>query len=220
MRPGLAAGLVEEGGDLILEAAAGRGSGVGGVAGGGSQAGGQFEGFAGFGKSHLVRVVGIHGFEAALGGIEERFGQGVLALAEGLGALGGIEELLALEVAFGLDVLAGEVSGASFDAAAPIEVTGPAADGAVADADLSGGGGEAAFRAELEVSAEGFEGAVGLALGLGEGEGRGLEVAGRRLQVFAAGDAGGRSGRLMVNWLAKRATRWAPRIWRPRRGLW
>ena len=172
----LATGLVEEGGELILEATTGRGSGVGGVAGGGSQAGSQFEGFAGIGKGHLVRVVGIHDFEMALGGIEEGFGQGGLALAEGSGALGGIEELLALEFAFGLDVLAGELSGAGFDAAAPVEVTSPAADGAVADADFSADDGVAALGAEFEVGAEGFEGAVGLAGGLGEVGRGGLRV--------------------------------------------
>ncbi len=168
MRAGLAAGLVEEGGELILEAAIGQGSGVGGDTGGGSQAGGQFEGFAGVGKSHLVRIVGIHNLEMALGGIKERLGQGALALAEGFGALGGVKEVLTLEVAFGLDVLTSELSGTGFDAASPIEVTSPAADGAVADADFSGNGRVAAAGAELEVSAKGLEGAIGLAFGLRE----------------------------------------------------
>ena len=139
-----------------------------------AKTGRDFEGFAGVGKAHLVRVARIHAFEVLLGGLEESFGQGVLAVAEGFGAGGGIEKLLALDGAGGFGVLPGELSGVVFDAAAPIEVTGPAFDGAEGGTDFSADGGVAALGAEFEVGAEGLEGAVGLAGGLGEARRGGL----------------------------------------------
>ena len=133
-----------------------------------AKTGRDFEGFAGVGKAHLVRVARIHDFEVPLGGIEEGFGQGILAVAEGFGAGGGVEKLLALDGAGGFGVLPGELSGVVFDAASPIEVTGPAFDGAEGGADFPADGGIAALGAEFEVGAEGFEGAIGLAGGLRE----------------------------------------------------
>ena len=90
-----------------------------------------------------------------------------MAVAEGFGAGGGIEKLLALDGAGGFGVLLGELSGVVFDAASPIEVTRPAFDGAEGGPDFSADGGVAALGAEFEVGAEGFEGAIGLAGGLG-----------------------------------------------------
>ena len=166
---GFAVGLVEQGGKMVAQGATISGSRVVCIAGNlAAKTGRDFEGFAGVGKAHLVRVARIHVFEVALGGIEEGFGQDVLAVAKGPGAGGGIEKLLALDGAGGFGVLLGEVSGVVFDAASPIEVTGPAFDGAEGGADFSADGDVAALGAELEVGAEGFEGAVGLAFGLGE----------------------------------------------------
>ena len=166
---GFAVGLVEQGGKMVAQGATIPARRVVCIAGNlAAKTGRDFEGFAGVGKAHLVRVARIHAFEVLLGGLEEGFGQGVLAVAEGFGAGGGIEKLLALDGAGGFGVLLGELSGVVFDAAAPIEVTGPAFDGAEGGADFSANGGVAAFGAELQVGAESLEGAGGLAGGLRE----------------------------------------------------
>ena len=141
-----------------------------------AKTGRDFEGFAGVGKAHLVRVARSHAFEVPLGGIEEGFGQRVLAVAKGPGASCGIEKLLAMDGGFRFGVLLGKLSGVVFDAAPPIEVAGPAFDGAEGGADFPAAGAVAALGAEFEVGAEGFEGAVGLAGGLGEARRGGLRV--------------------------------------------
>ena len=80
---GFAVGLVEQGGKMVAQGATISGSRVVCIAGNlAAKTGRDFEGFAGVGEAHLVRVAGIHVFEVPLGGIEEGFGQGVLAVAE------------------------------------------------------------------------------------------------------------------------------------------
>jgi len=166
----IAEDLIEQGGELLLQAASWNG-GVG-RAGGGlvSEPGSDFQSFASVGEAELVQVVRVHIFEKVLGGIEEGFGQDVLAVAEGFGAGRGIEAVFAIDDTFDFGSLLDELGGAGFDAAAPIEITGPAFDGAEGDADFAADGSVTTTGTELPVRAEGFEGAVGFAAGLREVE--------------------------------------------------
>jgi len=162
---------------LIAEAARGRGGIIGEAAGGLlTDTGSDFQAFAGIGKAHQVQVVDIDTFKIAFGGVEHGFGQVVLTVAEGFGPGGTIEEVLTMHSAFDLDELPGGLSGARINATAPVEIIGPALNGAIGRANLSAHGGIAAFRTEFEVNAEGFEGAVGFAFSLGEEWGGGLRV--------------------------------------------
>jgi hypothetical protein len=149
--------LVEQGGELIAQ---GLGRGVRGVVVTGrllTEAGSDFQGFAGIGETHQVQIVGIRLFEVTLGGVEDGLGQVVLTVAEGFGSGGGIEELLTLHRVFGLDVLLGGMSSAGLDATAPVEIMGPSLDGAQAATNGPGDGGIAALGAQLEVKAEDFD---------------------------------------------------------------
>ena len=130
--------------------------------------GSDFQGFAGVGKAHQVEVVTVHVFEITLGSVEEGFGQVVLTVAQGFGAGSRIEEFFTLHGAFGFGILLRPASGAGFDATPPIEVMGPAFDGAQGGADFSADGRIAAPGTEFEVGAEGFGSAGGFAFGLRE----------------------------------------------------
>jgi len=169
-RRGFRTHLIEQPGELIAQVARRGGGGVGFGTSGCllAQPGGDFQGLAGIGEAHLVEVAIFQAIEIAFGGIEDGLGEGVLTRAEGLGASGGIEEGFATDEGFGFSVLLRTVSGLGLEATAPIEVGSPPFDGAQGDADLSGGGGEAALGAQLQVSTEGLEGAVGFAPGMWE----------------------------------------------------
>jgi hypothetical protein len=146
----IAVGLVEQGGKLITQVARG-GRGVVGdfLVGLMGKPGGDFQGFAGIGKSHLVQVVKVSALEIALGRIKDGLGQGVLTVAEGFGPGGGIEACLAVHVVFGLGMERYLLKGASFDAIAPGEIVGQALDGAQGGADFPGDGGVSAAGAEF-----------------------------------------------------------------------
>jgi hypothetical protein len=155
--------LVKEGFELVAEGAVRRflAGAIGGLL---SQTGGDFQGPAGVSKTHPVEVVPVQVFEIALGGVEDGLGQEKLAVAEYFGAGGRIEEFLAAHGVFGFEVALGALGGASLDPTAPIEVAGPAFDGAQGGADLSAHGRKTAAGAQLPVSTKGFEGAVGFVL--------------------------------------------------------
>ena len=157
--------LVEQGGELLLQTTS-WGGGVG-RAGGGlvSEAGSDFQSFAGLRKAELVQVVRIHVLEVALGGVEEDFRRRVLSVAKGSGAGGGIELVFAMDGRFDLRVLLDELGGAGLDAAAPIEIGGPALDGAERDAKFAADESVTAARTKLPVGAEALKSAVGFPAG-------------------------------------------------------
>jgi hypothetical protein len=95
-----------------------------------------------------------------------------LTVVKGFGAGRSVEEFLVVQVIFGLDGQFRAAGGVVFYASAPIEIAGPALDGAEGGADFPADGGEAAFGAEFEVSAEGLKGAVGFSPCGGERGGR------------------------------------------------
>ena len=190
-RRSFSADLVEQGRELIAQAASRCGGIVGRPTGLLAETRGDSQGLAGIAKIHLVQVVIFQAFEMAFGDLEDGFGQGVLAVTEGLGAGRRIEQYFALQGVFGLGVFVGTLSGAGFDAAAPVEIARPALDGAQAGADFSADGGIATLGAQFQVSAKGLKGTIGFAPGLGK------EGGNVRLRVWAwrgREGGGGRSG--------------------------
>ena len=164
---GFTAGLIEQSGKLITQAVILVGRRVG-FAERFAELGGKGESLAGVGEAELVQIVLIHALDIAFGDVEDGFGEGELAVAKGPGAGGGIEEIGAMQGAFGLGGLFGGAGVVGLNATAPVEVAGPAFDGALGGTDFSGGSRQATARAELEIGAEGGEGAAGFALNRGE----------------------------------------------------
>ena len=163
--------LIEQGGKLIAEVLFGSRAGAG-FAGLTGETRSDFQRLADLGHTHLVEVFRIQMLELAFGDVEHGFGQIVLPVAKGLGAGRGIQKDLALRGGFGLHELFGGPGGMRIDAATPVEIHGPAFDGAQARADLTADGRIAAAGAEFQISAECFKGAVGLAPGGSEVEGK------------------------------------------------
>src|SRR4051794_9766943 len=88
-----------------------------------------------------------------------------------------------------------EGGGAGLDAATPIEVAGPALDGAERDAEFAADESVPAAWAELPVSAEALKSAVGFAASLGELEvGCGLRASRRGSGIGFGRAAGGSAG--------------------------
>ena len=136
-------------------------------------AGSDHQGPANIGKFHLVRVVPGHVLQITGRDGQHGFGHFVLAVAKRLGAGDGIQGIRALHGNLGFRVLGRAVGGASFDAAPPVKITGPALDRAQGGPDLPGRSGIAALGTQFQVGTEGFEGAVRFAGGLGERQRRG-----------------------------------------------
>ena len=156
--------LIQQGREMIAQALIGNGAGAGFTSLTGESRG-DVHSLANVGETHLIEVVVIHVFELAFGDVEDGLGQRELAVAKGLGAGGGIQKDLALHGGFGLDELLRGAGGMGFDASAPIEIIGPAFDGAQARADFAAGGGITTTGAEFQIRAEGFKGPVGFAPG-------------------------------------------------------
>ena len=79
---GFTTDLVEQRGELIAQAAGRRGGIVGFPTRGRlGETRGDGQRLAGIGKAHLVQVVILQAFEMPFGGVEDGFGQGVLAVA-------------------------------------------------------------------------------------------------------------------------------------------
>jgi hypothetical protein len=176
-RRGFGTGLIEQGCELIAQALI-RGSGLGFLCATGN-ARCEVQGFAGVGKTHLFQIFVLHAFEIAFGEVEDGFGQSELAFTKIPGAGGGIEEVLLPHDGFIMGGWFRAPGGVGFDAAAPIEIAGPALHGAEGGADFAADGGEAASGAEFQVGAEGFKGAVGFTFDLGKAGGGVGRVRGR-----------------------------------------
>lgn len=126
-----------------------------------AETGGDVQGLARLAKIHLIEVVLIQALEVTLRGQEQPLGDGILAIAEGLLAPGGIQAFLALGGRPHGRKLFGLPGHKVPDAPAPVEIGGPAFDGAEGDADPLPDGVAPAGRAEFEVNPEGLEGAGG-----------------------------------------------------------
>jgi hypothetical protein len=101
----------------------------------------------------------VEAFEVTLGDIEDGLGEDELTFAPCLLAPCGLQPFGLLSV----KELFASLGDAGVEAAAPVELEGPAFNGDEGSADLTGNGGVAAAGPELEVGAAGLKGAGGLA---------------------------------------------------------
>ena len=201
---GFRADLIEEGGELVAQGMIRSRFGFTSLLG---EAGGEFQGPTGVGKAHLFEIRLIQALEIAFGNVEDGLGEEELAFAKGAGAGGGSEEIARRDDALGLGGLFGAAGGVGADPGAPVEIDGPALDGAEGDAGLAGDGGVAPARAEFKIGTKGGEGAVGFALSGGEGGGRGKRIEDGKWRK-------GRGGTANLQWSGHDLRGWyAPRCW-------
>lgn len=131
------------------------GSGRGGIAGRTDEPRGKLEGAADLGQADAFEIHVVQPFEVAFGEADDGLGEDELAFPQRLLLDGGLPQ----SGIPNLDEQVGALSGAGGEAFAPVELDGPALDGAHGDAGLARDGGIAAVRAEFEVGAEGLKGA-------------------------------------------------------------
>ena len=154
--------MIQEGGNLVAQGMIRSRFGITSLPG---ETGGELQGAAGIGKAQLVEVVLIQELEPTFGDVEDGLSENELAFAEGPGAVGGIQKDVALDGGFGLNELIGGPGGVGLNAAAPVEISSPAFDGAQARADLTPDGRIAAAGAERQINTERFKGPLRLAPG-------------------------------------------------------